>query len=258
MPKDILTQRDYYYTSNNRQREYGIYLPVMNRFLLVNNFDFWTALDTANILSSKTATMVYGLPDIDFDFNNTNCLEYRIIVNQVREADKGAMLRQTPLLKVMHDTDLIFNAGYPEDYLDTDKRQSLTALKEYAEYVHSRVFAINIIDASCNRFNTAKFVNQYVPVEWTNRISTRANWSAVDTDLTEFTNTNVSSSLKRILYLSNTPEEADNSIAEFWQQNYQDQGELIFGYYNTLNMPLPEAIRDLNLRSPTYKQLFIF
>ena len=60
----------------------GIYCQSFDRWLLINNQDFWITLETARVLSSKIATTVYVFSHLDID--NDDCLEY-MLLNKTKE-----------------------------------------------------------------------------------------------------------------------------------------------------------------------------
>ena len=245
--------RYFYRNSKGERRKHGIFAPGVDRFILVDTYDFWITLQTAEILSSKIPTLAYILPPLDFNLDNTNCINYTIFNKTQQKVGPSPISagRQRPQLKFLYDTDAITEAGVSEDYNTDEGRALLVKLQEYAQFVHQHMFAINITDAFYNPVNNHRFISSYVSNDWTDSFKSRHDRSSLDKG--------VFFELRNILYLSDTQEEAEEKITNLWLTSSRDQLYLITGYYKILNTPMPEALKPMMQHlSPENIQSFLF
>ena len=107
----------FYVTSQGEKRKNAIFAPGIDRFILIDEYDFWTTLQIAEILSSKLPTVAYILQPNPPDINNTNCINYTIYNKTTQNLGTSPIVggRQHPLLKVLNDIDSIVDVGIPED-----------------------------------------------------------------------------------------------------------------------------------------------
>lgn len=242
--------RHFYVNSTGEKRKNGIFAPGVDRFILIDEQDFWMTLQTAEILSSKLPTVAYMLPPSAAAVDNTNCINYTIYNKTQQKIGPSPIVaaRQHPLLKFLYDTDLITEAGIPEDY--KDNIEILERLVNYAQYVQQQVYVLNITDAFYNIVNTNKFSELYLDNAWLENISTKVDRSKFDKG--------AFFELRKILYLSNSIGEAEEKIVDFWLQNSTDQVYLMIGYYKILNKPIPEKLIPLSKTGPTNISTFLF
>lgn len=253
MQKRYDNQYKYFYNDDKGQRRtYGIYAPGIDRFLHIDNSDFWISMDTANILSSKIPTLTYVLPTETYGINNQNCLTYCIFNKTDQRVGNSTILvaRQHPMFKFLYSEDTLVNAGIPEDYKES--QDSLIQIKRYVDYVYQQCMAINISEIFYNPFNSKGFINTYMPDGWGEEINSK------EFDRTKLQK-GIFANLRSILYQSNTPEEADAKIIDLWNNNYYDVGYLIDGYYKILGIPLPKQLKDKSgLKANTNSSTYIF
>ena len=244
--------RYFYRSSNGAPRQSGIFAPGLDRFILVDDYDFWMLLETAEILSAKLPTLVYLIPPDDSGMTNDNCIDYTIFdkTQQKIVASSIATGRQQPLLKFMYDTDSVAYAGCPEDFKDPERNAMLKRIQEYAQYVHRRVLAINLTEAFYNSADNRHFADTIIPTEWTAQVSSRADRSELDKGIFH--------ELRKVLYLSNTIEEAEAGILEVWLQHSANQEFLILGYYKIVDLPLPEELKFAKNFVPNTLSTFLF
>lgn len=227
----------YYINSAGERRTHGIFAPGIDRFILIDENDFWITLETAEILSSKLPTVAYILPNtFGVDINNANCINFTIVDKTQQKIGPSPIAggRQNPMLRFLRDNNKLVNAGFPEDFKDNE--EIIRKITQYAQYVHRRVYAINMTDALYNFKNNYKFADRYLDPSWTEGLAAQHDRSSLDKG--------VFFELRKILYLSDTPEEAEQKITEFWANNVADQGFMIEGYYRTLNLSVPEQVEQ--------------
>jgi len=242
----------FYKNSRGERRKHGIFAPGVDRFILIDSYDFWVTLQTAEVLSSKVPTLAYILPPLNFNLNNDNCINYTIFnKTQQRVGPSPAVVgRQHPQLKFLYDQDTITEAGTPEDYKTEEGQALLAKLQKYAQFVHQRMFAISITEAFYNPFNTDRFVSSYLTDNWTSGFSARHDRSSLDKG--------VFFELRNILYLSDNEAEAEEKIINLWQASSRDQLYLILGYYKVLNTPVPDALKPMLKLAPENLSTFLF
>lgn len=230
--------RHFYIDSTGEHRRHAVFAPGLDRFILVDDKDFWLTLEAAEILSSKLPTIAYMLPPNAFTMTNDNCINYTIDDKRTQRIGPSAIVggRQHPMLKFLYDKDMVAEVGIPEDY--KDNTEILDRLLKYARFVQHQVYVLNITDAFYNFENTETFADKYVDDKCLQHISSRFDRSNFKKGLFF--------ELRKILYLSHSPEEAEEKITDFWFNNYTDQTYLMLGYYKILGKPMPEKLVPLS------------
>jgi hypothetical protein len=237
----------FYKDSQGNPRKYGIFAPGVNRFILIDENDMWVTLQTAELLSSKLPTVVYALPINNGGITAESCINFTIAdKTQLRVGFTSIVTgKQTPMLKILYDTDALTNDGLPEGY--KDNLVALEKLLDYAEYVHKQVYAMNIAEAVYNLSNSTKFADLYIG---NTGLSTR-------NDLTQL-EYGVFFEIRKILYLADNIEQAETEIINCWANNSADQSHVMAGYYKVLNETVPEQLKSLVKFSPENLSLFLF
>ncbi len=240
----------FYKDSQGNRRRHGIFAPGLDRFVLVDDSDFWITLQTAEILSSKLPTLVYILPPSANDIDNKNCLDYTIFNKTQQKVGPSSITcaRQQPILKILYDADTISYAGTPKDF--EDRLAILNRLKGYADFVHICSYAISITESFYNVNDLQKFINQYTDVSWTADIAAAKDRSNLDKGLFF--------KLRNILYLSDTQEQAEKEIIECWKNYSYDQTHLMIGFYKIINQNVPGELEHLIKASPKNISTFLF
>lgn len=238
-----------YINGNNTRRQQGIFAPGVDRFIMVDDKDFWMTLQTAELLSSKLPTMVYILPQVEEGIDNKNCINYTIVDKTQQKVGPSPIAggQQNPMLRFIRDPNQIANVGLPEDY--KSNTNILSQLRWYAEYVHQRVYAMNIAEAMSNIKNHSRFVNLYLG-DWAAGLAARSDRSELEKG--------IFFEIRKILYLSNSAQEAESRTIEFLKNNVADQGYLIETYYKILGMPVPIDVAQEIARGPRNLSTFLF
>lgn len=202
-----------YYEINGRAKKYGIYCQVLDRWLLVDWFDPWITFKTAQILSSKIATTVFILPPDINGMTNSNCLNYTILdKTKITLASVSMLIRsQIPVMKTRLLTENIVEAGLPKDYNNPLEIDHIVKLKEYTDFVNRCVFAIEWSNAAIGFYDNKTFSQSFFPDEWLYQINTYQDRTK---DPDGFFN-----QLRKILYHSNTIEEAKDQIKKMFEDN---------------------------------------
>lgn len=221
---------------NGNPRKCGIFAPGLDRFILIDDIDHWMVLETAEILSSKIPTMVYILPALDIDINNSNCLNYTLY-NKTEERIGARLIsvgRQNPALRILGNLGKLAFDGPPEDYKSEERQEILARLQQYAQYVLKQVHAINIAEVMFNPCDNKNFLDKYV-VQYPD-FKTMVDRST--------TPTGVFNELRHVLYLSNTIEEAEQQIIDLWLRNYHEQEYMLAGFYKLLEQEVPDQLKN--------------
>jgi len=230
--------KQFYTDSNGNKRKYGIFAPGLDRFVLINDTDFWMVLATAEILSSKIPTMAYILPTLDFDINNDNCLDYTLY-NKTQERIGPRLTsigRQNPALRAMGDRGTLACEGLPEDYKSPEKQEILKRLQEYAQYILKQVQAITMADVMFNPCDNKHFLEKHVGINNLPNFKTMADRSsAPDGALSE---------IRNALYLADNIEDAEERIIQIWLKYHTEQEYLLVGYYKLLEKEIPEILKN--------------
>jgi len=212
---------NYYFDENNQARNSGIYCPGINRWLLVDYYDSWVTFETAQVMSSKIASMVYLLPGNIEAMTNENCLSYSINTTSKQRQKKGNVAdlisSQIPSLRIMMTQPEW--VGPPTDFNFNHKDASVTALKEYAEYVRACLFASKITQATLAHTDMLDFSTAFLPTEWTDQVTLYSDNS--DTPC------GVLKEIKKILYFGKSLQDAKSQIHDLLERNYLDCSGLV-------------------------------
>jgi hypothetical protein len=218
----------YYYDKDSNRRKNGIYCHSFDRWLIVDNEDFWVTLETAKVLSSKIASVVYVLPNNIGKMDNTNCLEFMIFdkTRQKRGTISDLIHGQTPILKIIDNPLQISYQGTPEDFKAQSSNSMLSSLKEYADYVHKAMYAGKLCSITVNFYDTYTISQEFFPKEWVDGLSSYTDRS--------FYPNGIIQEIKKILYFSQTLKEAKFKINKMWEQQYETTWWVADYYYELM------------------------
>lgn len=239
----------FYVNGAGERRQHAIFAPGVDRFILVDSTDMWMTLQTAELLSSKLPTMVYILPAGRAAIDNKTCINYTLVDKTQQKVGPSPIAggQQNPMLKFVRDPNQVADVGMPEDY--KNNTEILTRIQRYAQYVHQRVYAMNLAEAMANIKNHARFVDLYLG-DWATGLVVKSDRS----DLKH----GIFFELRKILYLSDSAQQAENRTIEFLKNNIADQGYLIESYYKILGLPVPlDVAQEIN-RGPKNLSTFLF
>lgn len=220
------------------------YSPSVDRFFAVDTFDPYTALEVAQILSSKMPGIsVCILQATDITMDNTNCINYTIEEKNLTVGPANILYgRQTPTLakipKGMNIVKLVSTQHV--DFNNNERYQQFLKFHEYAKFTIQCWHAIKLTDALQNILPTETYADDLLDVP---------EGMSVPPDSTNgYLTVSVKKHAKRILYTSNSPEEALDRIKQIWVEN--DTGAIIpyrKTFYALLELPEPTEFTD-NIR----------
>jgi len=197
------------YENKNFDPFYGSYImyaPGFDRLLFVDHHDPYTAVETAQILSSKVPLVVGTLKTAPTFAEGKNCLEYTLKDKNLMFASSSIFYsRQWPSFRRLNST--VEHIGWPDDYTEEVAKEALLELQEYSIFVCNCVKAVRITNLIFNVLPISHIVN---------------NLNGVDTcglsipeDQTEVEE-GISVSILRILYHAKNKKDAMQKINELW------------------------------------------
>ena len=172
---------------------YGLYMPAVDRFLLVDPYDPLGALHAAKLLSGKVPLSVYSLPS-GHSLTNRNCLLWSLRAKTVHLSEA-----MKPTLCELEENSLS-EEGAPADFSDLVREQ------EFALFVWRASYALRLTDAQCNKSDHQFFLKLFSDEMGNLPL-------ACNIDDTRWPNGFVSA-VEKILYLSTTVGQAKEKLAK--------------------------------------------
>jgi hypothetical protein len=203
----------FYFDNTGARRKNVIYASIIDRFLLVDDVDINITFETANILSSKIATVVYATPNNTNGMNNLNCMEYMIFDKSGSNKSGSPILvkGQTPITRIIENPLQFTFVGPVKDIDEPETEKMISKLKEYTDFVHEQMTFIHIFKLFGAEFDTKTFSDEFFDPEIINGKTSRYDNSMYDEGILN--------ELKRVMYVSNSIEEAKNNIEGIWNNS---------------------------------------
>lgn len=173
----------------------GIFCQTLDRWILVDDKDFWVTFETAKVLSSKVATTVYVLPSIYADIiTPENCCLWSILDKTAEKRDgvPDVIVSQMPTLRLFRETNAIYEAGSPKDFSDPEGKLFVGRLLSFVAYVQRILYAVEISNALVSHKNFMQFSREFFSEEMTTDLSAFNSAAKADIDFR--------TEVKRILY----------------------------------------------------------
>lgn len=187
--------------------DYLMYSPGLDRIIFVDQFDPYTAVETAQILSSKVS-LVVGITKNKPNFEDNNCLEYTLKDKNIMYASSSIFYsRQWPSFRRLNTS--VDHVGWPEDYEEDVAREALQDLQEYAIFVSKCVKAIRITNLIFNVLPANHIIKELNGVD-TGELEVPSDQTEVDDG--------VLVTILRILYKAKNKNDAMEMINEFWSK----------------------------------------
>lgn len=124
----MVRHNELYITSTGVRRAFGIYAPVLDRFIFIEKFDLWSTLELAEILSSKIQVNVLAFcvpPGMTPD----NCARFTA-------PDSASALAVYPMLSVYSGTPLEVGLAPATEDISRFAQETATILFEL-NYAHA-------------------------------------------------------------------------------------------------------------------------
>jgi hypothetical protein len=213
---DLQSQKhNFYFTKVGDKNYNGMYAPGLDRWLLIDKYDFWVTFQAAQVLSSKIPIMVYILPPDLNGMNNVNCLNFGIFdkTKQIKLVTSPDLsFGQMPALRVLIGENQIRHFGPQADFISDERAAALTQLKDFASYIQECMYAALLCNASTNYFGYREFAHTFIPEEWTKDLYLHSDRSDISQGVLH--------TIKNILYTSITITEAKDRISKLFEDNF--------------------------------------
>lgn len=215
---------DFFMNGFKRSNANVYYSPGVDRLIAVDNYDPYTSLEIAQILSSKMsaiAVLILSHNEIT-GVHNGNCNSYTIknknpIPKQIA-LGSGAypaplvFSRQMPVIRKLDSPQLIRVDDYPADYKDKENLNTFILFSEYAKFV-IKVWHVAKICEITNNITPMNSYNTFLSDIKPN------NWETTPDNANGNTKIGITTEIKRILYFSDNINEALEQIANMWRDN---------------------------------------
>jgi hypothetical protein len=211
-----------------------LYSPGIDRVICLDQYDPFTAVESAQILSSKLPLVVGVTRSQDID--PVRSLEFSIKEKDLMFAFSSIFYsRQWPSFRRLSSG--FEYLGWPVDYQDEPARGYLIQLKNYAEFVCRCVKATQITNLIFNVLPMQEIVGKYMD----NNIPSVMNVPSDNTDSVR----GISADILQILYDHDSVESATQAINELWKATpdvvlYRNQ------FYQLLGIQQPEDVRSVS------------
>ena len=220
-----------------RKLSNAIYAPGVDRFIVLDNFDPWLTLTTARILSSKLPTMVLLLGSKIKHFDNTECLEWSVLNKKNLSINGSTVGRQFPGFVPLLEEDSVEKLGWPSDYSNLERKKILIDLQEYALFTLRTVYAVTIADAMRNDLPLYEIL-ETVGLEHTlENLDLPYDYSK--------SNIGIKKNILKILYLSESIDEALKEIENLWISFGNDLTNYKDTFYYILGLEQSENLKNL-------------
>ena len=233
--------RSFYPLSWGKENSYVLFSPGIDRFILVENYDQWTLLETSRVLSSKISNIVYVLDQPTAAFDNTNCLYYST-KDKIKEKVYGGPTvmshRQNSFMMKIRPESVI-KTTWPEEFTSPERKAALIKLKDYAEFclrvIHATTLSVNFRNAFPEKY----YLETYFKDEYPDNFTIRADTTACDDGM--------ETTIKNILYSADSIDEALEQIHNAWRKYSQvDMQGYRQAFYYILGLKQPADLENLS------------
>lgn len=201
----------------NRRNPNAYYSPGVDRFFAVDNYDPYTANEIAQILSSKIpgiGVCVFGVNDPFL--TNGDCYKYTLKNKNIFFNGASILFaRQFPAMRKLQTSQVVY-AGeeLPLDYQDPERAAAFDELRNYAQYVIKAWHAAKLCDLHLNFMPMESYAYSYYQGLIPNSFTV-----PVDNTNTGVVETGITNEIRKILYYSESLEEAKSNIQQMWLEN---------------------------------------
>lgn len=211
-----------------------LYSPGIDRVICLDQFDPYSAVESAQILSSKLPLVVGVTRSQDID--PSRCLEFSLREKDLMFAFSSIFYsRQWPSFRRLNSG--FEYLGWPLDYKEEPARSYLIQLRDYAEFVCQCVKAVKITNLIFNVLPMQQIAGQHLRDQWPSTVNIPAD-NTVSAQ-------GVSADIMKILYNSDSVESAVLAINELWKTIpdvvlYRNQ------FYQLLGVQQPDDVRAVS------------
>jgi hypothetical protein len=200
---------------NKRFNANCYYSPGVDRFFAVDSLDPYTALEIAQLLSGKMpgiAVCVLG-PD-DAVMSNENCHEFTLEEKQVFALGASILFsRQIPAIRrFVNKSVRHVGPKMPPDYDNNEHYEVFMKFKQYARFVIQAWHSAKTCEMQFNFLPMEQYTNDFFDV-------LNPGFETPADNVNGQLKTGITKEIKKILYFSNSHEEALDKIAQMWREN---------------------------------------
>ena len=225
----------------------GYYSGLVGRFFAVDSLDLYTAVEAAQILSSKMpGIIICALSPDDIEFNNSNCYEFTISEPLAAGLPSGP-LQQFPIIKQVSSNLIKKMSGLPTEMSNGDNYQTFMNFVEYSHFVIRALHSAKLCEIMFNQH----------PIE-TYNIDLIAglvpdNLTVLADNTGGSLTTGITKEIKKILYISNDLNSALAAFSNLWYNN-NTPFTIAWrnAFYRFLEIPVPDNIVSLELNLTQY------
>jgi hypothetical protein len=227
----------------------AFYSPGVDRIFAVDAFDPYTAFEVAIILSGKVPGISVCILDTSEPWlDNSNCHKFTLKDKSILSPGSSVLFnRQIPLIRRLPPKSLIETTSMPLDYTDNENYSMFLKLQEYTKFVIQAWHSAKLCEVMFNFFPMETYAKDFLTDELPKDFSVR-----VDSGNAEL-KTGITKEIKKILYLSNSSDEALISIKDLWKNNttpftvyWRDL------FYKSLELPVPDELSSAEVNIDQY------
>lgn len=224
------------------------YSPGVDRFFAVDCLDPYTSLEVAQLLSGKMPGIaVCILSTEDVFMTNENCHEFTLQEKQVFALGASILFsRQIPAIRKFAPNSIRQVTTMPDDYASGDNLKVFIEFKQYAQFVIQAWHAAKTCDMQFNFMPMEQYAEDYFD-------ALNPGFEAPADNVNGELRSGVTKEIKKILYFSNSHEEALAKIADMWRANntplsvyWRNQ------FYNLLEISPPADLVDSEVNIDRY------
>lgn len=225
------------------------YSPGVDRMFAVDSADPYTAYEVALLLSSKVPGIAVCILTVEDPwFDNSNCHQYTLKDKLILSPGSSILFnRQLPMIRKLPTGSIINVGALPSDYTNNENYKQFLALQEYAKFVIQAWHSAKICEMYFNfapmEMFAKEFFGELLP----------ENFAVQVDNINGDVQTGITKEIKKILYTSNSPEEALDLIHNAWRRNitpfstyWKDT------FYKMIEVVPPEDLRSAERNTDRY------
>jgi len=234
---------------DKRNNANAFYSPGVDRIFAVDSFDPYTAFEAAIILSSKVPGITVCVLDTSEPFlDNSNCHRFTLKDKSILSPGSSVLFnRQLPLIRRLPKNSLIEKEEMPIDYKNNENFEAFIMLQNYSKFVIQAWHSAKVCEIMCNIFPMETYAKDFLTDCLPESFSLRVDNGNADLK------TGITKEIKKILYHSNTCDEALNLIEAIWKNNTTPL--TVFWrdlFYKSLELPVPDKLLSTKINIDQY------
>jgi hypothetical protein len=211
--------------------KFCLYSHSVERFLIIDEFDFNSISILSKILSSKISTQIVILDKID-EITHTNCLDYSILNKNIIGAKR--QISSYPIKQI--ETPILIN-DKNSIYKINPASEEIIKLQNYSIFSLKVIYSLGITEFLRNIYPIGEILDTVGLNYLTSDLRPIYDYSE--------SKIGIKKEILKIIYLSSTEDEALSKIKELWSttgKNLLDYRECFYYY---LDLPEPEELKNI-------------